>query len=122
MGKKILIADDEQNILKVVGSRLKSKGYDVILASNGQEALDMARNEGPDLIILDIMLPKIDGYKICALLKADARYVMIPVILFSAKAREEDFKIGKEVNADAYITKPFEPSVLLGKVRELLKE
>lgn len=88
----------------------------------GLEGLEKVKKEKPDLVILDLMLPKMDGYKVCGLLKADKRYNKIPIIMFTAKAQEEDMKLGKEVGADAYITKPFEPQVLLKKIKELLKE
>ncbi|MEI6631595.1 MAG: response regulator [bacterium] len=120
--KKILVVDDEPDILQVVVKRLISSGFEIITASDGQEALDKARKEVPDLIVLDLMLPKIDGYKVCGLLKRDSRYANIPVILFTARAQEDDMNMGKDAGADAYITKPFEPQVLLDKIKELLRE
>jgi len=120
--KKILIVDDEKDIVDTLTFRLNAAGYEVISAFDGQEALEKAKKESPALIVLDLMLPKMDGYKVCGLLKADTRYNKIPIILFTAKAQEEDKKLGKEVGADAYITKPFEPQVLLGRIKELLKE
>jgi DNA-binding response OmpR family regulator len=122
MAKKILVVDDEPHIVKLVASRLKANGYEVITAGDGQEALDTARTEKPDLIILDLMLPKMDGYKVCGFLKRDTKYVNLPIIMFSARAQEEDIKTAQEVGADAYITKPFKPDELLGKIKELLKE
>ncbi|MCX5715621.1 MAG: response regulator [Candidatus Omnitrophica bacterium] len=83
--------------------------------------MDKARKEKPDLIILDLMLPKIDGYKVCAMLKRDQKYSKIPILMFTARAQESDEKLGKEVGADGYITKPFESKALLGKIEELLK-
>ena len=120
--KRILIVEDEADILEMVAMRLEASGYEVISALDGQEAFEKARKETPDLIILDLMLPKMDGYKVCGLLKRDTRYARIPIILFTARAQETDMKMGQEVGADAYITKPFEPQVLLGKIKELLKE
>lgn len=122
MGKKILIVEDERDLSKTISFRLEANGYDVIAAYDGQDGLDKARSQKPDLIIMDLMLPKMDGYKACALLKSDARYSKIPVIIFTARAQDEDVKMGKEAGADAYITKPFEPNTLLSKIRELLKE
>lgn len=119
--QKILLVDDEKELAEMVGLRLEAAGYKVILASDGQEALDKARQEKPDLVILDLMLPKVEGYKVCRILKFDEKYKKIPIILFTAKAQEEDIKLGKEVGAEAYITKPFDPEVLLGKIKELLK-
>jgi len=120
--KRILIVDDEDGIVKLVKMYLEHHDYEVITASDGQEGLERAKTEKPDLIVLDLMLPKIDGYKVCGLLKRDTRYAKTPVILFTAKAQEKDVKLGEEVGADAYITKPFEPEVLLSKIKELINQ
>ena len=120
MAKKILLVDDEPELVEMVKTRLKANNYEVITASDGQEGLDKAKREKPDLIILDIMLPRMDGYKVCGLLKADTRHNKIPIIMFTARAHESDKKLGKELGADAYITKPFESVELLGKINELL--
>ncbi|MBL7070533.1 MAG: response regulator [Candidatus Omnitrophica bacterium] len=122
MAKKILIVEDEAQLVEMIKMRLEASGYEVISAHDGQEGLDKAKKEKLDLIILDLMLPKIDGYKVCRMLKFDEKYKQIPIILFSARAQDEDKKMGEEVGADAYITKPFDPQVLLGKIKELLKE
>lgn len=122
MGKKILIIDDEPQLVEMLSMRLEANGYEVISANDGQEGLEKARNDAPDLLILDLMLPKIDGFKVCGLLKNDSRFKKIPIILFSAKAQEEDRKLGAEVGADVYMTKPFEPVSLLEKIKELLGE
>lgn len=118
--KKILLVDDEEDVLRTVGFRLQSSGYDVVTASDGMEGLEKARSEKPDLVILDLMLPKMDGYKVCAFLKKDTRYKKIPIIMFTAKAGDLDKKIGLEVGADAYIMKPFEPPELVEAVEKLL--
>ncbi|MBU2103083.1 MAG: response regulator [Candidatus Omnitrophota bacterium] len=118
--KRILLVDDEKDLSDTVRFRLQHAGYDVLCAYDGLEAIECARKEKPDLIILDLMLPKLDGYKVCRMLKFDEQYKKIPIILFSAKAQESDKQLGKEVGADSYITKPFEPSVLLDKIKELL--
>ncbi|MDD5282305.1 MAG: response regulator [Candidatus Omnitrophica bacterium] len=120
MAKKILLVDDEPHIIMMLENRMKHAGYDVITASDGQEALAKAHKEKPDLIILDLMLPKLDGYKVCRMLKFDEKYKHIPIIMLSARAQEADKKMGETVGADGYITKPFEPQVLLGKVSDLL--
>ncbi|MDD5691161.1 MAG: response regulator [Candidatus Omnitrophica bacterium] len=120
MAKKILLVDDEPHIIMMLENRMKHAGYDVITASDGQEALVKAHKEKPDLIILDLMLPKLDGYKVCRMLKFDEKYKHIPIIMLSARAQEADKKMGETVGADGYITKPFEPQVLLGKVSDLL--
>lgn len=119
--KKILVVDDEAMIREMVKARLEANNYEVITAADGQEALDKARKENPDLIILDLMLPKIDGFRVCGLLKVDARYRNIPVIMFTARAQDSDMQLGKEVGADAYVTKPFDSKILLGKIEELLR-
>lgn len=119
--KRILVVDDEKDLVETVTLRLNSVGYEVISAYDGPQALQKARKEKPDLIILDLMLPRMDGYKVCGLLKADKRYNKIPIIMFTARAQEEYKKLGEEAGADAYITKPFEPQALLGKIQELLK-
>ena len=122
MAKKILIIDDEAELVDLVKIRLEAAGYEVLKAFDGREGLDKAKLEKPDLILLDIMMPKMDGYKVCGLLKMDARYQKIPIVLFSAKAQKEDAQLAKEVGADLYITKPFEASVLLAKIKEFLGE
>ena len=122
MSKRILLVDDELHTIRLLQPRLATNGYDVIVAVDGQEGLKKAREEGPDLILLDLMLPKIDGYKICRMLKFDESYKHIPVIIFTARAQEEDERLAFEVGADAYITKPFKPEELLEKIGELTKE
>ena len=119
--KRILVVDDEIELVEMLTIRLEANDYEVFAAYDGQEGLDKARTLKPDLIILDLMLPKLDGYKVCRMLKFDEKYKQIPVILFTARAQESDIKLGKEVGADAYLTKPFEPDILLGKIEELLK-
>jgi DNA-binding response OmpR family regulator len=120
MAKKILIIDDEPNLVVLLEARLKTQGYEILTAYDGQSGLEMAKKHKPDLIILDLMLPKIDGHKVCGLLKNDTRYAKIPIILFTARAQDSDRQMAKELGADAYITKPFESKVLLSKVEELL--
>ncbi|MBI2095321.1 MAG: response regulator [Candidatus Omnitrophica bacterium] len=119
-GKKILVVDDETELVAMVKMRLEANRYEVITAADGQEGLDAARRERPDLILLDLMLPKIDGYKVCGLLKADTRFRAIPVIVFTARAQDSDKKMAEETGADAYLTKPFEPQALLKKIAEFI--
>jgi DNA-binding response OmpR family regulator len=119
--KKILLVDDEQDMVYAVKMQLEANGFRVLTAKDGQEGLDKARKENPDLIILDLMLPRIDGYKVCRMLKFDEKYKNIPVIIYTARAQEADEKLGYEVGADAYLTKPFDPKKLLAKINELLK-
>ncbi|MDD3149420.1 MAG: response regulator [Candidatus Gastranaerophilales bacterium] len=108
--KRILIVDDEQDIVETLKFMLESEGFECLSAYDGEEALNLAKNEKPDLIILDVMLPKINGYKICRLLKFDAKYKNIPILMITARSQEEDKAIGEETGADEYITKPFEIS------------
>ncbi len=117
---KILVVDDEADLVETLKVRLEVSGYDVLVASDGQQGLKMARTENPDLLILDLMLPKLDGYRVCRMLKFDEKYKDIPIILFSARVQESDVKMGEEQGADAYVTKPFEPKALLAKIDELL--
>ena len=119
---KILVIDDEVQLVEMVQMRLEAAGYEVVTASDGQEGLDKAKSVEPDLILCDVMMPKMDGYKVCGLLKNDSRYSKIPLILFTARAQQDDQDVGDEVGADAYITKPFEPSVLLAKIKKLLEQ
>ena len=121
MSKKILLVDDEPDLVSLLKKRLEINNYEVISASDGMEALRKAKKEKPDLIILDLMLPKMDGYKLCRMLKFDEKYKRIPIIMLTARVQEEDKKLGKETGANAYITKPFKPDVLLAKIEELLK-
>ena len=120
MAKKILVVDDEPSIVKILEARLKAEGYEVVSAMDGLTALDLAKKENPDLVILDLMLPKMDGYKVCGLLKKDTRYSKIPIILFTARAQEQDRKLGEEMGANAYLTKPFDSKTLLEKIRGLI--
>lgn len=120
--KRILIVDDEEDIVNVLRFRLEANNYAVLSASEGQEGLNKARTEKPDLVILDLMLPKLDGYKVCRMLKFDETYKSIPIIIFTARAQKKDEELGMEMGADAYIAKPFEPEVLLGKIKELLSK
>ena len=120
--KRILIVDDEPHIIKVLTVRLEKAGYEVIAAIDGQETLNKVRKEMPDLIILDLMLPGIDGYKVCRLLKFDERYKHIPIIVLTARVEEEDRKRSMEVGADEYITKPIKPDEFLDTIKKHLKE
>ena len=117
---RILLVDDEPSIVKMVGKRLEVEGFEVLIAIDGQEGLDKARTERPDLIVLDLMLPKLNGYEVCTMLKQDTRYQGIPVVLFTAKAQEKDEKLGMECGANAYVRKPFRAQELLEKIRALL--
>ena|SRR3990172_3296990 len=120
MGKKILVTEDSPTVLEILKSVLEEEGYEVIAATDGQQALNLAKTDKPDLIVLDLMLPKIDGYKVCRILKFDEKYKNIPIIMLTARTKESDENLGKEVGADAYIRKPFQPEVIIDQIRKLL--
>ena len=119
--KRILLVEDEKDLVDIVKFRLEANNYEVVVAYDGQEALDRAKKEKPDLIILDLMLPKIDGFKVCRMLKFDEKYKKIPIIMFTARAQESDKKLGEEVGADAYITKPFDLEEVLVLVQRAME-
>jgi len=120
--KRILIVEDQAKIVSMLKMRLEANNYEVITAGDGEEGLEKAQNGKPDLIIMDVMLPKMNGYKVCQLLKADPKYSEIPIIISSGRTPQEVGKVGKEVGADAYVSKPFEAEVLLSKIKELLEK
>lgn len=117
---RILLVDDEPDLVQMVSIRLTAAGYEVIPAYDGQQALEEVKQARPNLIILDLMLPRVDGYKVCRLLKFDERYRAIPILIFTARAQAEDIQLATECGADAYLTKPFEAKMLLAKLQELL--
>jgi len=121
MRYKILIVDDEPDVIELVEYNLKNAGFDVIKSVDGNEALKKIQNENPDLILLDIMLPNIDGFEICKILKRNPDTAAIPIIMLTAKAAEVDRVVGFELGADDYITKPFSPRELVLRVKTLLK-
>jgi DNA-binding response OmpR family regulator len=122
MAAKILLVDDEKEFVDMIKMRLEAKNYAVITAHDGIEALNKTRELRPDLIILDIMLPNLDGYQICRMIKFDKTFGEIPIILLTALDQEKDRKLGEQVRADAYITKPFEPEELVEKIAVLLRK
>jgi CheY-like chemotaxis protein len=120
--KRILVVEDQASIINMLRMRLEANNYEVITARDGQEGLEKARKENPNLMILDIMLPKMNGYKVCQLLKADPKHRAIPIIISSGRTPQEIRKVGQEVGADAYVSKPFEAGMLLSKIKELLEK
>ena len=117
---KILVVDDEIYIVHILDFSLGMEGYEVITALDGEQALEKVKAEKPDLIVLDIMMPKLDGYEVCKNIKSSAETQHIPVILLSAKGRNVDQKLGFDVGADDYITKPFSPRKLVERINQLL--
>ncbi len=118
--KRILVVDDEVDLVETIRFSLELEGFEILVAYNGEEALNQARKEKPDLILLDLMLPKLDGYKVCRLLKFDERYKHIPILMLTAKSQDKDKTIGLETGANEYITKPFDMDDLMKKVKHYL--
>lgn len=116
--KKILVVDDEKRIVEIVKAYLERDGYQVIAAYNGRTALDMARKEHPDLVVLDLMLPEVSGWDVCRALRKDSD---IPVIMLTARDDITDKIVGLELGADDYVTKPFDPKELVSRVRAVLR-
>ena len=117
---RILVVDDEIYIVHILDFSLGMEGYEVVTALDGEEGLQKAIEFKPDLIVLDIMMPKMDGYETCKALKADERTKNVPVILLSAKGRNVDMQTGYDVGADEYITKPFSPRKLVDRINTML--
>ena len=117
---RILLAEDEQDILELIIFTLQFGGYEVIPTSNGEEALEMTRKEHPDLVLLDVRMPRMSGYQVCAIIKSDHEIQHIPVVFLSAKGQEAEIKTGYEKGAVDYILKPFAPDHLLDRLEEIL--
>lgn len=109
------------NIVEILSMRLKSMGYDVIAAYDGQEGLNRARRENPDLIILDVLLPKMNGYKVCRLLKFDSKFKQIPIIMLTSRESQSHEDLGRETGADAYVYKSDQKGTLLKLIQKYLK-
>ena len=118
--KRILLVEDEPHMMEMLKFRLVENHYEVATAADGYTALNQVRSFKPNLVVLDLMLPKIDGYTICRLLKFNEEYRMIPVMILSARSTDEDVRRGMGMGADAYMTKPYDPPMLLDKIKELL--
>jgi two-component system phosphate regulon response regulator PhoB len=120
-GEKVLVVDDEENIRELVRYNLVREGYRVTTVGSGEEALHHVRANVPDLIILDLMLPGIDGLDVCRQLKSDSKTAHIPIVMLTVKGEESDIVVGLELGADDYITKPFSPKVLLARLKAVLR-
>ncbi len=118
---KLLIVEDEADIRELISFNLEMSGYEVLKARDGEEGLAMARSEMPDLIILDLMLPGMDGIKVCSHLKKDPEAKNIPIIMLTARSEDDDIVNGLETGADDYITKPFSPRILIARVKAALR-
>jgi two-component system phosphate regulon response regulator PhoB len=118
---KILIIEDDKDIVEMLKYNLEEEGYEILTALNGEDGVNAASKRKPNLIILDIMLPVIDGFEVCRILKKDNATADIPIIILSAKSQETDKIVGLELGADDYITKPFSPRELLARTRAVLR-
>lgn len=121
MPNTVAIVEDEPNIVELVKYNLDREGYRTIAANDGRRGLELIRQELPDLVILDLMLPELDGMSVCKLLRADATTKSIPIIILTAKSEEADRVLGLEMGADDYVTKPFSPRELVARVRAVLR-
>jgi DNA-binding response OmpR family regulator len=119
--KKILVVEDEQDILQLIKLYLEKEGFRTITAMSGTEGLKQVKEEKPDLIVLDLMLPEVDGLEVCKRLRSGPDTAMLPIIMLTAKAEESDTVIGLELGADDYVTKPFSPKALVARVKALLR-
>ena len=118
--KKVLVADDKPEVVELVRVSLEGEDYQIIVAFDGEEALEKVSKEKPDLVLLDIIMPKMNGFEVLARLKKDPKLKEIPVVMLSAKGQKLDREKGKDLGAIDYIIKPFSPSVLLKKIKEIL--
>jgi len=121
MKKKILIVDDEAKLQKVLKFELEYAGYEIICADDGMAGLKKIKEEHPDLIILDLNMPKLDGYQVCRMVKFDKTLCHIPIIMLTALGQQEDQEWGKKVKANAYLVKPYDPDELLAQVENFLQ-
>ncbi|MEW8507730.1 MAG: response regulator [Candidatus Thiodiazotropha sp.] len=121
MSKKILIVDDEPNIVLSVEYLMRREGYEVVTANDGQEAMEKIAASPPDLLILDVMMPRKNGFEVCQELRVDPALSTMPILMLSAKGREAEIKKGISLGADGYITKPFSTHDLVDKVNQLLQ-
>jgi DNA-binding response OmpR family regulator len=119
---KILIAEDEPDIRELVAFTLRFAGYEVVATSNGEEAVQMAAKELPDLILMDVRMPRMTGYDACRVLKADPELKDIPVVFLSAKGQESEIQTGLDAGAEEYLLKPFAPDQLTERVRAILRK
>jgi two-component system alkaline phosphatase synthesis response regulator PhoP len=119
---KVLVVDDEEYIQHILNFSFSAEGYEVMTAGDGEEAIKKAKSTKPDVIVLDIMMPKMDGYAACKQIKSDPVTKSIPVILLTAKGRDVDRKLGTEAGADDYVVKPFSPGRLIERVEGIMKK
>src|SRR3984893_16556817 len=121
MSTRVLVVEDDPDIAELVGRYLEKAGYTASRVSSGRDALDAVRAKAPDLIVLDVMLPHVDGLEVCRLLRANEHTANIPIIMLTARAEESERIVGLEMGADDYLAKPFSPNELVARVRALLR-
>lgn len=121
MGNLVLIADDDRDIVRFVALNLRLEGFDVVVANDGQDALDKALDVRPSLILLDTMMPRMDGYEVCSRLRDERLDAPIPVIMLTAKSMDADRTMAFTAGADDWVTKPFDPADLVSKVKDHLR-
>ena len=122
MARRILVVEDDPSAQRLISYTLEREGYQVIIASNGMEGLKKARGEEPELLVLDVMLPGLDGFELCHRLRGDPQTAALPILMLSAKAQETDISTGMRVGADDYLTKPADPSEIVRRVAKLLSK
>lgn len=121
MKETILIVEDEKDIVKMLNYNLSKEGFKTLSVRNGEDAIDSAKRDHPDLVILDLMLPGMDGLEVCKALKGDSKAASIPIIMLTAKSQESDKVVGLELGADDYVTKPFSPRELIARIKAVLR-
>ena len=122
MGNLVLIADDDRDIVRFVALNLRLEGFDVVVANDGQDALDMALDVRPSLILLDTMMPRMDGYEVCSRLRDQRPDAQIPVIMLTARSMDADRSMAYTAGASDWVTKPFDPADLVSKVKDHLRD
>lgn len=122
MAKKVLIVDDEENIVMSLEFLMQQAGFDVHVARQGEEAMSQIAAVGPDLVLLDVMLPRLNGYEICQKVRENPRWEHIKILMLSAKGREAEVAKGLALGANAYVTKPFSTKELVTRVQQILKD
>jgi DNA-binding response OmpR family regulator len=120
--KRILLIDDHQTVFRLLEAIVRVKGHTLLYAENGQQGIVMARQEKPDMILLDVMMPDIDGFKVCQYLKENEETKEIPVMFLTARGAEDDLETGRRVGADGFMTKPFKTTEVLNQIEQMLAE
>ncbi|MFH1360479.1 MAG: response regulator [Candidatus Omnitrophota bacterium] len=122
MAKKILVVDDDRGLVALLRAKLKAHGYLVCVSYNGKTALEKVKKETPDLIILDVMMPKVNGFTVCSVLKSDEAYKAIPIVILTGRHQDNDREFDENVRPNAFFTKPFSPKELLDAIKQLMNQ